>query len=207
MIVSLFFFLICFDPSASRASTRRSRSASEVVWSSVSVVVVALMSDRLPDHVPEAAVVEHIGVEQLVAADLGPARDVGTGAGVGREELEQVARARVLERPSEGDERPRARLTLGIDGARDDIHGCGTSKTLSGTRWCEMGASGGAVPLSAGTGADAVRDHGRDGADLARSNHCRCNILLADHREGQRPERRGYGTRTGSTRHPAGPPR
>src|SRR5439155_5307522 len=140
MIVSLFFFSICFDPSASRASTRRSRSASEVVWSSVSVVAVALMSDRLPDHVPEAAVVEDIGLEQLVAADLGPARDVGTGAGVGREELEEVARTGVFERPSEGDERPRARLTLGIDGARDDIHGCGTSKTLRGTRWARAEA-------------------------------------------------------------------
>src|SRR2546430_11301997 len=178
MIVSLFFFLICFDRSASSASTRCSRSASEVVSSSVSVVAVVLMSGHLPDHVPEAAVVEHLGLEQLVAADLGPTRDVGTGAGVGREELEEVARGGVLERPSEGDERPRARLTLGIAGARDDIHGCGTSKTVRGTRWCEMGASGGAVPLSAGTGADAVRDHGRDGADLARSDHCRCNILL-----------------------------
>src|SRR6266516_3657757 len=132
MIVSLFFFSICFDCSASSASTRWSRSASEVVSGSVSVVAVVLMSDHLPDHVAEAAVLEHLGLEQLVTADLGPTRDVGTGAGVGREELEEVARASVLERPREGDERPGARLALCIDRARDDIHGCATSKTLRG---------------------------------------------------------------------------
>src|SRR5512132_3460535 len=105
MMVSLFFFLICFDCSASSASTRWSRSASEVVSSSDPVVAVALMSPHLPDHVPERAVVEHLGFEQLVAADLGPARHVGTRPGVGREELEEVARRGFLQCASEGDER------------------------------------------------------------------------------------------------------
>src|SRR5207244_1513260 len=83
MIVSLFFFLICFDRSASSASTRCSRSASEVVSGSVSVVAVVLMSGHFPDHVAEAVVIEHLGLDQLVAADLGPTRHVGTGAGFG----------------------------------------------------------------------------------------------------------------------------
>src|SRR6478672_1360822 len=133
MIVSLFFFLICFDCSASSASTRWSRSASEVVSRSVPVVAVALMSHHLPDHVAEGAVVEYLGLEQLVAADLSPAGYVGTRPGVGREELEEVARRSLLQCASERDERTGARLALGVDGARDDIHGDGTSKTLSGT--------------------------------------------------------------------------
>src|SRR5512133_3858127 len=134
MIVSLFFFLICVDCSASSASTRWSRSASEVASSSDPVVAVALMSHHLPDHVPERAVVERFGFEQLVAADLSPAGHVGTRPGVGREELEEVTRRGLLQCTGEGDERAGAGLALGVDGARDDIHGDATSKTLMGTR-------------------------------------------------------------------------
>src|SRR5439155_2322699 len=145
MIVSLFFFLICFACSSSSASTRWRRSASADASrgvSGVSVVAVVDTSDHLPDHVSEAAVVERFSLEQLVAADLGPARYVGTRAGVGRQQLEEIARSGLLESSCERDERPGARLALGVDGARDDIHGFGTSKRSVRDEWCEMDASG-----------------------------------------------------------------
>src|SRR6266480_5823725 len=208
MIVSLFFLLICFACSSSSASTRWRRSASADASrgvSGVSVVAVVDTSDHLPDHVSEAAVVERFSLEQLVAADLGPARYVGTRAGVGRQQLEEVARPGLLESSCERDERPGARLALGVDDARDDIHSFGTSKRSVRDEWCEMDASGALSRCQQG------QAQMRSGIMAATVPISRVRIIAGATcylRAAVRSnEEDGYGTGAGSTKQPAGRPR
>src|SRR6185503_4367685 len=129
MIVSLFFFLMALDCSASSASTRWSRSVRVAVSTRSSVTA---MSGPPSDQVAEGTVLERLGAQELVPAELGPRRHVGLRARVGREQLEGDALGRVLEGLGEADERPGARLPSGIDGDHGCAHGGMTSRGWMG---------------------------------------------------------------------------
>src|ERR1044072_5702762 len=124
-------------------------------------VSVAAIS-HLPDDEPEHAVAL-LRLEQLVARERRPARDVRSCAGVGREQLEEVASLRPLQLTRERDEGSGARLPSRIDDLGDDIHGKPPGGT--GTWYVERQAA----PL-AGT-AEAVGNHRRHDACFTRADH------------------------------------